>query len=226
MSHSNNIVKKPWGYEYLAYENGDVGLWFLNIKKNQSTSMHCHPTKTTGLVILDGIAELSFLSDKRIIQGLDKVMIRRGLFHQTKALSEEVLLLEIETPKDKHDLVRLSDKYGRESKPYEDDSYEYPKQSDCLWIEEPNLNQSNTYEFGNCTLIVEKVDNISNVNSKEDTDLIMFLRGGLVRNIDGRNHLVTIPGDVGFANVVKQVSNQLDGVAKDTIIMTIQKHDR
>ena len=96
MSHVNSIVKKPWGYEYLAYENDEVGLWFLNIKRNQSTSMHCHPTKTTGLVVLDGIAELSFLSDKRILQGLDKVMIRRGLFHQTKALSEHLLLLEIE----------------------------------------------------------------------------------------------------------------------------------
>lgn len=226
MSHDNSIVKKPWGYEYLAYENDNVGLWFLNIKKNQSTSMHCHPTKTTGLVILDGIAELSFLSDKRIIQGLDKVMIRRGLFHQTKALSEEVLLLEIETPKDKHDLVRLSDKYGRESKPYEDDSCEYPKQSDCLWIEEPNLNQTKTYEFGNCILIVENINDISTINNKKDTDLIMFLKGGLVRNINGRDYLVTIPGDVGFANVIKQVSNQLDGVAEQTIIMTIQKYDR
>jgi len=223
MSHNNSIVKKPWGYEYLVYENDNVGLWFLNIKKDQSTSMHCHPTKTTGLVILDGIAEVSFLSDKRIIQGLDKAMIRRGLFHQTKALSDSVLLLEIETPKDKHDLVRLSDKYGRQSKPYEDDSFEYPKQSDCLWIEEPKYNQPQVYEFGNCTLTVETINNISVINDKKDTDLLMFLKGGLVRNIDGRDHLVTIPGDVGFANVVKQVSGQLDGVAEDTIIMTIQK---
>jgi len=226
MSYDNSIVKKPWGYEYLAYENDDVGLWFLNIKKDQSTSMHCHPTKTTGLVILDGIAELSFLNDKRIIQGLDKVMIRRGLFHQTKALSDEVLLLEIETPKDKHDLVRLSDKYGRQSKPYEDDSFEYPKQSDCLWIEEPKLNQSYAYEFGNCTLTVKIISNIDVIDSKKDTDLLMFLKGGLVRNIDGRDHLVTIPGDVGFANIVKQVSSQLDGVAENTIILTIQKYDK
>jgi len=226
MSHNNSIVKKPWGYEYLAYENDNVGLWFLNIKKNQSTSMHCHPTKTTGLVILDGIAELSFLNDKRIIQGLDKVMIRRGLFHQTKALSDEVLLLEIETPKDKHDLVRLADKYGRESKPYEDDSFEYPKQSDCLWIEEPSNGQSNIYEFGNCVLTVENINNITAINDKKDTDLLMFLKGGLVRNIDGKDHLVTVPGDVGFASIIKQVSNQLNGVANNTIIMTIQKYDK
>jgi hypothetical protein len=226
MSHSKNIVKKPWGYEYLAYENENVGLWFLNIKKNQSTSMHCHPTKTTGLVILDGIAEVSFLSDKRILQGLDKVMIRRGLFHQTKALSEEALVLEIETPKDKDDLVRLSDMYGRESKPYEDDSFEYPKESNCLWIEEPKLHQSYTYEFGNSSITVECIDSVDALLSKEDSDLIMFLKGGLIRYIDNRSHLVTIPGDVGFANIIKQVSSQLDGVSKETIILTIKKHGK
>ena len=223
MSHNNNVVKKPWGYEYLAYENDNVGLWFLDIKKNQSTSMHCHPTKTTGLVLLDGIAEVSFLSDKRILQGLDKVMIRRGLFHSTKALSDSALVLEIETPKDKQDLVRLSDKYGRESKPYEDDSFEYPKQSNCLWIEEPSLNESHTYEFGGCTLTVETIDTPEVFLSKKDTDLIMFLKGGLVRCIDGRNHLVTIPGDVGFVSVIKQVSAQLDGVLNDSVILTIRK---
>jgi len=223
MSHNNNVVKKPWGYEYLAYENDNVGLWFLDIKKNQSTSMHCHPTKTTGLVLLDGIAEVSFLSDKRILQGLDKVMIRRGLFHSTKALSDSALVLEIETPKDKQDLVRLSDKYGRESKPYEDDSFEYPKQSNCLWIEEPSLNESYTYEFGGCTLTVETINTPEVFLSKKDTDLIMFLKGGLVRCIDGRNHLVTIPGDVGFVSVIKQVSAQLDGVLNDSVILTIRK---
>jgi mannose-6-phosphate isomerase-like protein (cupin superfamily) len=226
MGHNNNIVTKPWGYEYLAYENDNVGLWLLNIKKDQSTSMHCHPTKTTGLVVLDGIGEISFLSDKRILQGLDKVMIRRGLFHQTKALSESLLLMEIETPKDKHDLVRLSDKYGRESKPYENDSFEYPKQSDCLWIEEPQVGQYNTYSIGNCNLIVENIDSIDAILTKDDNDLLMFLKGGLIRNIDGREHLVTIPGDVGFAKVVKQVANQLDGVSEKTIILTIKKNDK
>jgi quercetin dioxygenase-like cupin family protein len=225
MSHNNSIVKKPWGYEYLAYENNDVGLWILNIKKNQSTSMHCHPTKTTGLVVLDGIAEISFLSDKRILQGLDKVMIRRGLFHQTKALSDEVLLLEIETPKDKDDLVRLSDKYGRESKPYEDDKFEYPKESNCLWIEEPELNNPIIYQFNNCSFLVERINTIKSITDKKNTDLIIFLKGGLVRLINNRNHLVTIPGDVGFGYIVKQVSTQLDGVADETIILTIQKND-
>jgi len=32
MSYETTIVKKPWGYEYLAYENEYVALWFLYIK--------------------------------------------------------------------------------------------------------------------------------------------------------------------------------------------------
>ena len=63
MSYDKTIVKKPWGYEYLVYENDKVGLWFLHITKDQQTSMHCHPNKTTGLILLDGEAEVSFLSD-------------------------------------------------------------------------------------------------------------------------------------------------------------------
>jgi hypothetical protein len=30
----------------------------LHIKCGEKTSMHCHPTKTTGLVLLQGYAEL------------------------------------------------------------------------------------------------------------------------------------------------------------------------
>ena len=53
---SDNAKKKPWGYEYLAYENQKVALWLLYIKPNHQTSMHCHPLKTTGLTLLDGEA--------------------------------------------------------------------------------------------------------------------------------------------------------------------------
>jgi mannose-6-phosphate isomerase-like protein (cupin superfamily) len=224
-NYNKNIVKKPWGYEYLAYQNENVGLWFLYIKPNQSTSMHCHPKKTTGLVLLDGEAEISFLADKRKLTGLDKVMIRRGLFHSTNAISNNgAYIFEIETPVDKHDLVRLNDRYGRTSKPYEDNTFEETKADDCLWIEEPALGECITYSFANCILKLETIDNIDVINNKEDNELIMFLKGGLVRDIDNISHCVTIPGDVGFASIIKKVSKQLDGVISGTLIMTIIKN--
>jgi quercetin dioxygenase-like cupin family protein len=224
MSYESTIVKKPWGYEYMVYENEDASVWFLYIAPGQSTSMHCHPKKTTGLVLLDGKTEVSFLADKRDMKALDKVMIRRGLYHSTKAVSDKgAFIFEIENPVDKHDLVRLSDKYGRASKAYEDSTHEIPKAEDCLWIEEPKIGENIIYNFANCNLKVETINDVEIINNKSDDDLIMFLKGGLVKNIDNTFHCVTIPGDVGFGRIVKQVSTKLDGVQPGTIIMTITK---
>ena len=61
MLYEKTVVKKPWGYEYLVYQNEKVALWFLYIGYSQQTSMHCHPNKTTGLILLDGEAELPSL---------------------------------------------------------------------------------------------------------------------------------------------------------------------
>ena len=122
--YKNVIVNKPWGYEYLAYENEHVGLWFLHIEKGHQTSLHCHPKKDTGLMVLDGTVDVSFLNDiNRLVSGR-KIMIRKGLFHSTKNHDDETaLILEIETPVDKDDLVRFKDDYGRENKPYEDENF-------------------------------------------------------------------------------------------------------
>ncbi|BCV08216.1 MAG: hypothetical protein CM15mL4_2850 [uncultured marine virus] len=50
-------------------------------------------------------------------------MIRKGLFHSTKATSESgAYVFEIETPVDKHDLVRLEDKYSERENSYEDET--------------------------------------------------------------------------------------------------------
>lgn len=227
MSYNNTIVSKPWGHEYLVYENDDVALWFLHIKKGESTSMHCHPKKTTGLILLDGNAEISFLADSRVLQSLDKVMIRRGLFHSTKALTDNgAFIFEVETPKDKDDLVRLNDRYGRASKPYEDEKHQNPKNENCLWITDPKSEKSEEYSFSNCKLFLEKINDISIINNKHDDDLIVFLKGGMVRRIDGKEHCVTMSGDVGKASIIKKVSHQLEGVVPDTIIMTISKNEK
>ena len=108
--------------------------------------MHCHPNKTTGLALIDGQAEVSFLSDTYSLNPMNKIMIRKGLFHSTKAVDERgAWVFEIETPVDKYDLVRFKDGYGREGKPYEDATFEFPKENDCLWIESPANSEPNIY---------------------------------------------------------------------------------
>ena len=228
MDYKNKVVIKPWGYEYLVYENEDVALWHLHIDQGQQTSMHCHPKKTTGLILLNGEAEVSFLADKRIIKGLDKIMIRRGLFHQTKALSEGGIdLFEIETPNDKEDLVRLSDNYGRQDKPYETTYKE--KDHTCLDINAKYY--AGEGEFKNCTYRYFPMDYkddkgkvyTRNINEIKDNELVIFLKGGLKRDINGKSLCAIVPGDVGFAPIVKQVANQLDGFMSNTVIMTLSK---
>jgi hypothetical protein len=48
----------------------------------------------------------------------------------------------------------------------------------------------------------------------------------MVRTIDKISHCVTIPGDVGFGKIVKQVSKELDGVISNTILLTISKNEK
>ncbi len=219
MSYDKTVVKKPWGYEYLAYENDKVGLWFLYIAKDQQTSMHCHPNKTTGLILLDGEAEVSFLSDSYKLKPVSKTMIRKGLFHSTKATSENgAFVFEIETPVQKHDLVRLEDKYGREGKPYEDSTFETPKQEDCLWIE----NKDSEYNFANCNIKVEKIDDINVLNQKGDDENIMFLDGGIVTE-DG--DMVAQAGDIVSGKIIKKLIKLFPSIDKNTMFMTIRKSD-
>ena len=112
----HKIVNKPWGYEYIAYQNAHVALKVLHIKHGERTSLHCHPSKSTGLVLVEGEAVISFIADQTKLTAPAKKMIRRGLFHQTHAISDSgVIMLEIETPIDQDDLVRLRDDYGRQA---------------------------------------------------------------------------------------------------------------
>jgi len=219
MSYDKTIVKKPWGYEYLAYENDKVGLWFLYIAEGQQTSMHCHPNKTTGLVLLDGEVEVSFLGNSNKLKPVSKTMIRKGLFHSTKATSENgAFVFEIETPVDKHDLVRLEDKYGREGKPYEDSTFETPKQEDCLWIED----KAADYNFANCNIKVEKISDIDVLNQKEDDENIMFLDGGILTD---DKFWVVQAGDIVSGKIVKKLIKLFPTIDNDTMFMTIRKSD-
>jgi quercetin dioxygenase-like cupin family protein len=221
-SHRRVIVNKPWGYEYLMYENDEVAMWLLYIANGQQTSMHCHPTKTTGLVLLKGEAKLSFLADKKLICAPEKQMIRRGLFHSTKAVSDGgIFMLEIENPNDKNDLVRLADKYGRADSGYETSDHEIPKTDECIWLEEPEINEVHEYNVNGIKLTIERSNDIGSLNKKNDNDTIIFLKGGLGKYIDGRKHLATMPGDVGKAGIVKKVAHEMDFLEEHTIFLTI-----
>ena len=222
--YKNIIVNKPWGYEYLAYENEHVGLWFLHIKEGYQTSLHCHPKKDTGLIVLDGSVDVSFLNDiNRLVSGR-KIMIRKGLFHSTKALSNGgANIFEIETPKLKPDLVRLEDKYGRKAKPYEGKSSEEEKNRECIFFQDPKKDEKSTYLFSDCKILIESITKKENFMKIKDHENIIFLNGGILTDQD--NILVASPGNVIASHIVKTLLGTFENIHPDTVIMIVQSLD-
>lgn len=116
--YSRVTVKKPWGHETQVALNANEAVWRLHLNAGCETSMHCHPKKDTVLIVVEGEVEFSTLGGTVTLGVGERVSIDRGVFHRT-ATANGAVLIEIESPPDKHDLVRLSDKYGREGKGYE-----------------------------------------------------------------------------------------------------------
>jgi rfaE bifunctional protein nucleotidyltransferase chain/domain len=114
-----NIYEKPWGYEYLAYQNDDIGIWILNIDKEQKTSLHCHFSKDTLLFCLKGCAKIELYNDYKILYSGEYLYIPKKKFHGLGTYTDNCLLLEMEiydkdvTYTDKNDLLRINDIYNR-----------------------------------------------------------------------------------------------------------------
>ncbi|MFH1026892.1 MAG: thiamine pyrophosphate-binding protein, partial [Pseudomonadota bacterium] len=146
LPYHNAIVKKPWGYEYLAFENEYVAIWILHIIRKRKTSMHCHPRKKTGLVLLSGTATFHHQNGYIELQALDGVVIDKGTYHLTEATSSlpmvpvsenGIWVMEIESPPLKTDLVRIGDEYGRAGASYEGANHMVFNPSHCLTLAEP-----------------------------------------------------------------------------------------
>jgi len=193
----HSIVVKPWGYEYLMYQNTLVGLWCLHLTGGAKTSLHCHPDKKTGLILLSGEAEISFLNDSLKLKPLNKMILRAGLFHSTAALSPAgVVLLEIETPPIKTNLVRLDDEYGRQDQPYEGPDKLIPLREECVRIQIPPAGERRCYTMHHCDLIAERIQDTKVMKHREPSDLMIVLDGGLRSQTDesvmGAGDVVTV----------------------------------
>lgn len=112
------VVKKPWGFEYLFFHNNYVAGWILHINKGNQTSLHCHHNKKTSLIVLKGHGLFSTCDGVNDIKEGESVIMDKGVFHSTRALSD-MIVLEMETPPNKKDLYRFSDTYGRAFRGYE-----------------------------------------------------------------------------------------------------------
>jgi len=113
-----NVVRvpKPWGHETIwAHSDRYVGK-ILHINAGQELSVQYHNKKDETVHLLSG--EISYrvktnelLEDMRLRVG-ESFRITPGTVHQMVALTD-CDVLEVSTP-ELDDVVRLSDKYGRE----------------------------------------------------------------------------------------------------------------
>ena len=197
---NNSIVKKPWGHEYLCFQNKSLSIWLLAINKESETSLHCHPNKDTGYVVLDGKLELSFIRGTKKLKKLDKVYIFKKRFHKSKNVhSKTSYILEIETPINKDDLVRMNDKYGREGKPYENSKNFLKKNKDCLDIKNVTNKQFTTHFLKRTFKHFNLFTNKSKISSYRKNDLFIFTSGGFFEKKD----MLIQPADVMDGNSLK-----------------------
>ena len=195
MDFSNVLVNKPWGYEYLVYQNDHVAIWYLFLREGAATSLHCHPRKKTGIILLNGEATISFLQDSVRMKPMSKLVIRPGLFHSTRAVSPGgIALLEFETPVDKENLVRFEDLYGRQGKSYEGSDQMTALPKDALRFTAPAEGKVHEYPVHDLTLCVEKIKDIASLHHRPPDDVVAVLDGALMSK---GGEVIVGPGDVG-----------------------------
>ena len=121
--HLNEVIPKPWGHEFRVYMDAFYDVWKLAISPGQMTSTHCHPRNETVLLCLSGTAKVRLLNHTRIVHPGEHIHFHKGIFHSTENVGHDVLdLIEVEAPRNKLDLVRMRDKYGRAGTTYESDT--------------------------------------------------------------------------------------------------------
>ncbi len=111
------FVHKPWGHEEIFAETDRYVGKLLSIKSGESLSLQYHERKMETLRVLQGQVRFETGMAPEALETADLgpgevFHIPPGLIHRMEALTD-CTLLEVSTP-ELDDVVRLSDRYGRE----------------------------------------------------------------------------------------------------------------
>jgi len=211
--YSNVIVKKPWGYEYLVFQNRQVAIWMLHLVRKRKTSMHCHPRKKTSLVLLSGKAKFYHPQGAIELEAMDGVVIGKGVYHSTEAfnplpinpVSENgIWVMEIESPPQKSDLVRLKDAYGREGKTYEGKDHMVHNPKSCLRIKEPNDGECLSETFFDCNIMIRR-DGFLKDRPSDDAMVSVVTKD---KNHEPSNPYLSIGGMISFKEFWENVKEK------------------
>lgn len=225
--YSRVVVRKPWGYEYLIFQNELVAIWILYIKKDAQTSMHCHTDKKTSLVVLEGEVVSSTLSEDFRRKAGEGLLIEKGVFHRTAAACESgAFVMEIESPVNKRDLVRIKDQYGREGKGYEAANHHSINTQNYNYISlnATEIQHNFKKRFGQCSLTFKKLkssDDLQEILQLSPEDVISILNGQL---LDGHGQPVIQIGDTMTIMDLQKVEGLRLGC--NTGFLIVRKMDR
>ncbi len=221
--YSKKLVRKPWGYEYVIYNDSDkLAVTFVYIKCGHKTSLHSHPQKKTGFIILEGKASVQigiYKKNTKLFNSLSRLVFRPGLFHSLKAVSKKGLYaLEFEAPYKKNDLLRFKDSYGRQKKMYEGKKFTKDIiNTDLIKFKKPKIGKKNKYFFNNIEVIIETSKNLNKLPNENTTSAI--LKGKIV---DQNGQIVISTGEVVKTSTLKILSKQFK-IFKDITIMRVKR---
>ena len=222
--YCNKVVYKPWGYEYVVYSDlNRLAITFVKINYGHKTSLHCHPQKKTGFIILDGKALVQigiYKENSKCFRALSRLVFRPGLFHSIKAISKQgICALEFETPFKKNDLVRFTDDYGRQSKHYEGKKFTKNIGSNFIKFKKPKLGKKRKYNFKNLEILLEVRKNLKNLVKKDDKTTSAILDGNIVDN-NGQN--VISYGEIVKTSTLRILSDAFE-IRKPLTILRVSK---
>ena len=208
-NYDNRIVLKPWGEEYNIFRyKKKIAITYLKMKKGFATSLHCHPKKKTGFLILKGTAEVQIGIYKKNIKKyppMSILVLRPGLFHRIKASkNSDLFALEVENPYLKNDLVRMQDNYGRSKMGYENlrNTRAFNKNDSIFQI--PKVNDKKKYNLNDIKIEISFYKDFKSLKSYDDKSISIVLDGKIVSD---KNQTVITTGEIVKSYTLKQLAN-------------------
>ncbi len=221
--YDNRAVYKPWGQEYTIFRNKNlVAITLLNIKYKHKTSLHCHPSKKTGFIILNGTAQVQlgiYNKNKKKYKSLSSLVIRSGLFHSLEAISKKGLIaLEFESPVNKKDLIRYEDEYGREEKPYENLKSTKKLGTKILKFKKPRIGKLSKYKLKDLEISLGFYKSLNNFSDKNKS--ISAILDGKMINKKGQS--VIKYGEVVKTSTLQKLSKKFK-IHNKMLILKVRK---
>lgn len=185
-TYLDKIINKPWGKEYLVFQNEKIGIWILHIEQDKETSLHCHFKKDSLMIVLDGSFKINLYDEKyEILNTLESLYIPKYVFHGIYGYGVNNILMEIEiytdsiNYSDKNDLLRIKDIHNRKDSSYENSIN--ISQPECN--ENINFHCNNDFTFNNTKLKIYNIDNFNhNIVRNYNIDFALILEGNIYQN--------------------------------------------